>query len=106
MASVDGMTLRHVVSWKLTATDPDTNRAHRDTIRTALESLPALIPEIRSFTVGANVVDSDAAFDLVLIADYDDEAALDAYIVHPEHERVRGVIGPLVASRSVVDFLV
>ncbi|WP_150307167.1 Dabb family protein [Planctomonas psychrotolerans] len=100
------MTIRHVVSWKLTATDADTNREHRETITAALESLPALIPEIRSFTIGSNVVESDAAYDLVLIADYDDEAALDAYIVHPEHERVRGIIGPLVAARSVVDFVV
>jgi hypothetical protein len=100
------MTLRHVVSWKLTATDPAANREHRDTITAALESLPPLIPEIRSFTVGSNVVESDRAFDLVLIADYDDEAALAAYTVHPEHQRVVGIVSPLVAARSVVDFLV
>lgn len=100
------MTLRHIVSWKLTATDADTNREHRAAIADALESLPALIPEIRSFTVGSNVRESDAHFDLALVADYDDADALDTYAVHPEHVRVAAFIAPLVAERAVVDFLV
>lgn len=98
------MTLRHIVSWKLAATDPEANRQHRAVITEALEGLPALIPEIRGFAVGSNVISSEFHHDLVLVADYENEDALQAYIAHPEHQRVVGIIGPLVATRAVVDF--
>jgi hypothetical protein len=100
------MTLRHIVSWKLAETDPETNRQQRRAIADALESLPPLIPEILRLEVGSNVRDSDTAHDVVLVADYADEAALDAYIVHPEHEKVAAFIRGLVASRTSVDYIV
>jgi hypothetical protein len=100
------MTLRHIVSWKLAETDPELNRQQRRAIADALESLPALIPEILRLEVGSNVKESEHAHDVVLVADYADEAALEAYIVHPEHEKVAAFVRGLVASRVSVDYLV
>ena len=100
------MTLRHIVSWKLAETDPELNRQQRRAIADALETLPALIPEILRLEVGSNVRESDTAHDVVLVADYADEAALDAYIVHPEHEKVAAFVRGLAASRVSVDYLV
>lgn len=98
--------LRHVVSWKLIAEDSTTKRADIDTITAALESLPGKIPQILSLRIGSNIAFPDTNWDLVLIADYNDVAGLEAYQVHPEHVAVTKVIRPLVASRSNVDFLV
>lgn len=98
--------LRHVVSWKLTAEDARTRLAQIETITAALQSLPALVPSIRSLMVGSNVAYPESNWDLVLIADYDDLDGLEAYQVHPEHVAVTKIIGPLVSQRSNVDFLV
>ena len=100
------MTLRHIVSWKLAETDPELNRQQRRAIADALETLPALIPEILRLEVGSNVTESDSAHDVVLVADYADEAALEAYIVHPEHEKVAAFVRGLAASRVSIDYLV
>jgi Stress responsive A/B Barrel Domain len=104
--SVVGMTLRHIVSWKLTETDPEINRQQRRAIADALESLPPLIPEILRLEVASNVRESDSAHDVVLVADYADEAALDAYTVHPEHQKVAAFVRSLVSARTSVDYIV
>lgn len=98
--------LRHIITWKLAAEDISAKLENSETIAAALQGLVPLIPEIRSLTVASNVVSLGANWDLVLVADYDDEAALRTYIDHPEHQRVVGIIRPLVAQRAAVDFLV
>ena len=97
--------LRHIVSWKLSTDDAGTRADNISTIRRALEALPAVIPEIRALTVGANVAYPLTNWDLVLIADFDDLAALEAYQVNPDHVAVTQIVGPLVSARSNVDFL-
>ena len=92
--------LRHIITWKLAAADSEAKLENSATIAAALQGLVPLIPEIRSLTVASNVVPLDTNWDLVLVADYDDEAALRAYIDHPEHQRVVGIIRPLVAQRA------
>ncbi len=98
--------LRHIISWKLAADDPALKREHSERIATALDELVPLIPEIRNLAVSINVVELDTNWDLILVADYDDEAALRRYIDHPEHQRVVSIIRPLVAQRAAVDFFV
>ncbi len=98
--------LRHIITWKLAAEDTAAKLEHAATIAAALQGLVPLIPEIRSLTVASNVVSLDTNWDLVLVADYSDEAALRTYIDHPEHQRVAGIIRPLVAQRAAVDILV
>lgn len=96
--------IRHVVSWKLAATTPAEKDAATATIREALESLPPLISEIRSLQVGRNVAYPDDNWDVVLIADYDSLDGLEAYQVHPEHQRIVSIIKPLTVARANVDF--
>lgn len=98
--------LRHIITWKLAAEDTATKLESAATITAELEGLVPLIPQIRSLTVQSNVVSLDTNWDLVLVADYDDEAGLRTYIDHPEHQRVGGIIRGLVAQRAAVDFLV
>ncbi|MBC7723804.1 MAG: Dabb family protein [Burkholderiaceae bacterium] len=98
--------LRHIITWKLAADDVATRLEDSATISAALQGLVPLIPEIHSLTVSTNVVDLETNWDLVLVADYADEAALRTYIAHPEHQRVVGIIRPLVAQRAAVDFAV
>lgn len=96
--------LRHIVMWKLAADDSATKERDAATIRSALTSLLPHIPEILSLTVSTNSTAVPKNWDVVLVADYADEAALQSYIDHPEHQRVVKIIVPLVSARAVVDF--
>ncbi|MFF2773254.1 Dabb family protein [Streptomyces bacillaris] len=42
-------------------------------------------------------------FDIVLVSDFEDEAALQRYIVNPEHEKVASYIRSVVSGRASVD---
>jgi hypothetical protein len=96
--------IRHVVSWKLAATDEAQRELDATAIVEGLESLPALIPEILAFRVGRNVATYDGNWDLTLIADYASLDALEVYQVHPEHQKVVAIVKPRVSARSGVDF--
>ncbi|MGO4533733.1 Dabb family protein [Leifsonia sp. 2MCAF36] len=97
------MTIRHVVSWKL-ATPDDAERAqHAAGIKLGLESLPAVIPQIRFLQVGVNVVPAND-FDVVLISDFDSVDDVVTYQEHPAHLEVAAFIRSVVASRASVDY--
>jgi hypothetical protein len=96
--------IRHVVSWKLNGADASARAEQAATITATLSALPAVIPQILALQVGTNVAYPDSNWDIVLIADYDSLDALEEYQVHPDHVAATHVIGPLVASRSNVDF--
>jgi Stress responsive A/B Barrel Domain. len=92
---------RHVVilRWNETAT-ADQLRAVRD----ALEALPPLIPEIRSYRVGVDAGLAAAGnSDLVVVADFDDVAGYVVYRDHPaHHDVIARLIRPILASRAAV----
>ena len=99
------MTIRHIVSWKLAATDEAERDAAFATMQSELEALAGFMPDdIERLQVGRNIAYPESNWDVVLIADYASLDALEAYQVHPEHQRVVGIIKPLVAERSNVDF--
>ena len=96
--------IRHVVSWKLNGADAAARAEQAATITATLSALPAVIPEIVALQVGTNVAYPESNWDVVLIADYESLAGLEAYQVHPDHVAATHVIKPLVSSRSNVDF--
>ncbi|MBG6237312.1 hypothetical protein IWX78_000255 [Mycetocola sp. CAN_C7] len=96
--------IRHIVCWKLAATDAATKAEHAAEITRQMDELPALIPEIRSLQVGTNVLFPEVNWDVVLVADFDDADALERYSVHPEHQRVGAYIGTVREDRVAVDF--
>jgi hypothetical protein len=99
------MTILHVVSWKLTATDPAEKAAHVAGIVERLGGLVGVIDEIRSLRVGPDVV-GGANWDIALVAEYDDEAALSRYQVHPAHVQAGAYVKSVTAERMAVDIQV
>ena len=97
------MTIRHVVSWKLATSDPAERAEHAATIKRGLESLPAVIPELRSLQVGVSAAPGDD-FDVVLISDFESFDDIAVYQEHPAHLEVAGFIRSVVAGRAAVDF--
>ena len=59
---------------------------------TRLAALPGQIPTIRRWRFSANQLQRPSSWQWVLESAFDDEAVLDAYLVHPAHA---GIVGAL-----------
>jgi hypothetical protein len=94
--------LTHIVCWKY---KPEITEDQRNDHIARLRALPDVIPDIVSFSVGSDILHLDRSFDTGLVSVFADRAALDAYTVHPEHQKV-AALGKELAQQAVsVDFL-
>lgn len=94
--------LTHIVCWKY---KEETSQEQREDHATKLKNLPNFIENIESFEVGFDILNLERSFDLGLVAIFPDQKALDAYAVHPEHQKVAS-LGKTVAKQVVsVDFI-
>jgi hypothetical protein len=67
-------------------------------------ALPAQIPQIRSLSVGEDVLHGPASHEVAIVADFDSLADLEIYSTHSAHAEVLAVSAPVKASLAVVDF--
>ncbi len=93
--------LTHIVIWKYRA---DVEQAVREEHLARLRSLPNIIADIESFSVGPDVLRLARSFDTGLVAVFRDRAALDAYTIHPEHEQVAAFGRSITEHIASVDF--
>ncbi|CAB3763510.1 stress responsive protein [Burkholderia sp. MSh2] len=96
--------IRHVVMWKVAGETDRERAAARTDVKAAFESLRGRIPGMTHLEVGADFSAADYACDLILVAEFESRAALDAYATHPEHERVRDALTGLRIARHQVDY--
>ena len=95
--------IRHVAAFQLADTDPAVRTAQATEAGRRLEALVGVVPSLRAMSAGANALDLPGNWDLVLVADFDGAAGLDAYQVHPAHEEVAAFIGGIRSDRVAVD---
>jgi hypothetical protein len=63
------------------------------------------IPGVRSLRVGRNLRPG-SGHPLALVMEFADEAALQAYQAHPEHQRfLAEIIGPIIEDKQVLDYV-
>jgi hypothetical protein len=93
--------LIHIVCWKYKPeTKPEMRADHIERLR----ALSDIVPGIESLDVGADILGLDRSFDTGLVIKFTGREALDAYTVHPEHQKVVAM-GREIAERAVsVDF--
>ncbi|WEO77701.1 Dabb family protein [Cryobacterium sp. SO2] len=99
------MTILHIVSWKLAASDPAEKAEHAAQMTARLGGLVGVVDEIRTLRIGPDVV-GGANWDIALVAEFDDEAALGRYQVHPAHVEAGRYVKAVTAERMAVDFVV
>lgn len=93
--------LTHIVCWKYKTEISAEQRA--DHIA-RLRALPDIIPDIVSFEVGADILHLERSFDTGLVSVFKGRDELEAYTVHPEHQKV-AALGKELAEKAVsVDF--
>jgi len=94
--------LTHIVCGKY---KPETSDEQREEHIVKLRALPYLIPDIKSFEVGSDILRLERSFDTGLVAVYPDRAALDFYTDHPEHQKVAS-LGKQIAEKVIsIDFV-
>ncbi len=69
-----------------------------------IRALPAQIPELRSISVGTDVLGDPASHELAIVADFGDLDGLDAYTRHRAHAEVLRISAPVKVSVATVDF--
>lgn len=98
--------IRHVVMWTVRGTTPEEKRANVARLRASFDSLRGRVPGLLRLEVGADISGADYACDVVLVSDFESQAALDAYATHPEHLRVKQEVGDIRIARHQVDYRV
>lgn len=98
------MTLRHIVSWKLSGETREARDAQAAEIDAALSPLAELVPSVRALSVHRNELFDGDNWDVTLIVDFDDEAGLAEYAPHPEHVAAGAVVKRHAVGRVATDF--
>jgi hypothetical protein len=96
--------IRHVVAFRLGATDSDQRKVDLAGMRERLEPLAGTVPGVLGLRVHGDLGLVDSHWHAVLVSDHSDNAALEAYQTHPEHVAAVQWVNTVVADRAVVDF--
>lgn len=90
--------IKHIVMWKLR------DKTAATEIKARLEALNGRIPGLIRLEAGIDFLESEQSADLVLYAELESRAALDAYQNHSEHLAVVPLVKAAAVSRTVVDY--
>ena len=94
--------IRHVVVFRWTA---DATAEQKQRVAAELSRLPALVPSLRDYRLGANLSLNPGTWDFAVAADFDDADGYLAYRDHPEHRSiVAEFIQPIVTERAAVQY--
>lgn len=98
--------IRHIVMFKFKdEADGRTKAENLAIAKQKLEALQGVVPTLISSQVSLGAEGSNPTnYDIVLVAEYADMDALNAYVVHPEHKKVGEFMAKVRESRACVDF--
>lgn len=100
------MTIRHIVMWKLNGETDQERDEQAVFLKTALENLKVSIPQIDSLSVHRNCAYYDTNYDVTLVSEFANVAALETYVDHPDHQAVVAEVRKRVSARAAIDFAV
>ncbi|MGA2404686.1 MAG: Dabb family protein [Syntrophobacteraceae bacterium] len=93
--------IKHVVFMKF---KKDTHPEDIESMEKGLDSLPGIIPEIKYYDFGRDVLHSERSYDFALVSAFDNLESMQRYINHPQHQTVAKKCRELSDSIVVVDF--
>jgi hypothetical protein len=97
--------IKHIVMWNLRGDTPVEKRESIAQLQRSFESLRGRIPGLLYLEIGVDSSRIDYACDVVLYSEFESQAALDGYAVHPEHQRVKHELADLRIARHQVDYV-
>ena len=97
--------LKHIVMWKFKPEAEGADKAaNLVRAKALLDACAGLTPGMRMLEVAIAQPGLECTYDLVLYAEFDDAAALDAYHNHPQHLAVKPFIGAVRLERQCMDY--
>lgn len=97
--------IRHIVMWKLKAHAEGAERAvNAAKVKALLDSCATLVPGIRRWEVAFAQPGLEATCDVVLLSEFEDRAALDAYQNHAQHVAMKPFIAAVREQRHCLDY--
>lgn len=95
--------IRHIVLFSLAATEEAQRASDTAAMKQRLEGLVGTIPGLRTLTVSRDLGEADDHFDIAMVSEHDDKAALEAYKAHPAHVEARAFVRSVVNRRAILD---
>jgi hypothetical protein len=97
--------IKHVVMWRLKeSAEGATKPENALRVKALLDACAGVTPGMHSLEVGVDVGLDGAPWDVVLVAEFDDRAAVDAYQDHPVHQAAKSFIAKVRELRAAVDY--
>ena len=96
--------IKHIVMWNVRGETQAEKAQSITLLKRSFESLRGRVPGLLHLEVGVDASGIDYACDVVLYSEFETQAALDAYAVHPEHLRVKRELPDLRTARYQVDY--
>jgi len=91
--------------WRLADTAENNSKVQNAAIiKKMLLGLSAKVSFVKKIEVGVNIDESDAAYDLVLITEFENVEDLNRYKIHPDHVKVSEFVQKVRVARCVVDY--
>ncbi len=97
--------VKHIVMWNVRGETSQQRQESALLVKTAFESLSGKIPGLTKLEVGLDVSAASYACDIVLYTEFESQESLEAYASHPEHLRVKRIIGDIRIARHQVDYV-
>lgn len=104
--SLENFVIKHIVMWNIRGETPAEKSEGIAQLQRSFESLRGRIPGLLNLEIGVDSSCIDYACDVVLYSEFESQAALDGYAVHPEHQRVKRELADLRTARHQVDYVV
>jgi len=97
--------IRHIVMFTLASSD-EIQREHDVTeMRSRLDALVGTVPGLVSMSLKRDLgLVAAGHWDVVLVSEHDDNAALEGYQSHPAHEEAGAFIRSVTVERATVDY--
>jgi hypothetical protein len=96
--------IKHIVHFKLKEFDSkEAKVAKINEIKTGLEALIKIVPELKQITVGINI-NLNEEYDICLNTDFETMEDLHTYAIHPDHMAVSATIREVLEKRACVDY--
>ncbi|ORU95027.1 MAG: stress responsive protein [Cycloclasticus sp. symbiont of Poecilosclerida sp. M] len=97
--------IKHIVFWTLHEhADGRSKQENAELIKTRLEALKPLISCIKAIEVGFDFSQAEFSAELALYSAFKTREDLELYQNHPEHIKVKELIGTLASDRQLVDY--
>ena len=98
--------IKHIVFFGLADNAEGKSKAENAVIiKSELENLKHLIPQIKKIEVGINYPNAPKTnYDIALYSEFDTFEDIDIYQEHPDHKKVAAYIGKVRISRAAVDY--